>query len=160
MGSTSANTACKGTIAGGWEASDTIFYSTPSSSAITDTTLDGGTGSVPADAQVETPALTDGTGWIPINFGSLTGGSPISNLPVDPVNDAAYGGSDLAGVTSEGLVYRYGCVASPLGYEIDAQLESTAYTSTDDKRASDGGNNANIYETGTNMSVLGTGTDF
>ena len=31
---------------------------------------------------------TDGTGWVPINFGSSTIGSPISSLPVDPVNNA------------------------------------------------------------------------
>jgi len=30
----------------------------------------------------------DGTGWIPVNFQSITSGSPLSHLPVDPVNSA------------------------------------------------------------------------
>jgi prepilin-type N-terminal cleavage/methylation domain-containing protein len=28
----------------------------------------------------------DGTGWVPINFATFPGGSPISKLPVDPTN--------------------------------------------------------------------------
>ncbi len=158
LGATNANTACKGTIAGGWEAGDKIFYSTPSGSPrdITDATLDGGSGSVPDSTQVATPGLTSGSGWIPVNFDSLTGGSPISNVPVDPVNTIAA----VDGVASTDLVYRYACLASPLAFEIDAQLESAAYTtSPNDMRANDGGNNANLYETGTNLLILEDGTD-
>ena len=58
---------------------------------------------------------------------------------------------------STDLVYRYSCSISPLAFEIDAQLESTAYTVTDNKRASDGGNSALYYETGTNLLILGAG---
>lgn len=32
---------------------------------------------------------TDGTGWIPINFAMFSGGSPLSSLPVDPVNQSS-----------------------------------------------------------------------
>lgn len=133
-----------------------IWYSTPSTDVIADVTLDGSTAVTPK-VQVATPALTDGTGWIPVNFGSLSGGSPISNIPVDPTNNLAVGTSSLSSVTSQGLAYRYACSQSPLAFEIDGQLESTAYTIDDDKRVSDGGNSALYYETGTNLLILGAG---
>lgn len=153
LGEDGENTTCQA-AAGTWEAGDKIAYSLPLSSAITDTTLDGSGGAV--KLQAATPSLTDGTGWIPVDFRDISGGSPISNLPVDPVNTIA----SLTAVASTDLVYRYGCSVSPLAYEINAQLESAAYTSDDNKRTSDGGNNSNLYETGTNLLILGTGTDF
>jgi len=100
----------------------------------------------------------DGTGWIPINFTLIPGGSPISNLPVDPTNTVAVNTAPVA----TDLVYRYAAVnANATGktsyiYEIDATLESTAYTVTDDKRASDGGDAALYYETGTDLKILPT----
>lgn len=137
---------------------DSIWYSLPSSSLITDPTLDGGSGSVPDPIQVgaASTTLTDGTGWIPINFDWLPGGSPISNLPVDPTNTIA----DLTGVVNTDFVYRYACKKSNTTFEVDAVLESNAFTVDDNKMASDGGNNSNYYETGTNLKILGTGTDF
>jgi hypothetical protein len=100
-------------------------------------------------------ALTNGTGWLPVNLTTLPGGSPISNLPIDPVNTMT-----VAGVTSTDLVYRYACMESTKKYEIAARLESTAYTSDDNKMTKDGGNNANYYEVGTDLTILGAGTDF
>ncbi len=158
LGSLTANAKCKTTPATAFGASGTfgLFYSLPSTSAITDTTLDGSTAVTPA-MQSATPSLTDGTGWIPVNFETLTSGSPISNLPIDPVNTVG----TLSAVASTDLVYRYACSVTPLAYEIDATLESTEYTSgTNNKLASDGGNNSAYYEIGTNLRILGTGTDF
>ncbi len=165
-----ANAACKATVTTGsggtlatvaWTTSGKIWYSLPTSSKpIANITLDGGTGgtlpTVTQSATVAAATQTDGTGWIPVNFSGLTGGSPISNLPLDPTNTAA-----TTTVASTDLVYRYACSQVPLAFEIDAQLESTAYTSTDDKRASDGGNAPHYYEVGTNLNILGviaTGT--
>src|ERR1019366_1183452 len=34
---------------------------------------------------------TDGTGWIPVTFSQISFGSPLSNLPVDPVNTTTTG---------------------------------------------------------------------
>lgn len=156
IGGTADNNLCKATPAAVWgvtPATSRISYSLPSAS-ITDTTLDGG--AVGVRAGVTTPALTTGSGWLPVNFGNIAGGSPISNSPVDPTNTVA----SASAVTSADLVYRYGCSVTPLAYEIDAQLESTAYTVTDNKLITDGGNNAAYYETGTDLSILGTGTDF
>jgi prepilin-type N-terminal cleavage/methylation domain-containing protein len=56
-------------------------------------------------------------GWIPLNFGNISAGSPIGNLPVDPVNQ-----------TSSGLFYAYNTNSSQ--FEVTANLESTKYHST------------------------------
>lgn len=151
LGNSGANTTCK-TNATTYAAGDKIWYSLGSGTAISDTTLDGGT-TTPTSNQVATPSGVDGTGWIPVNLGGLTGGSPISNLPVDPTNTI----TDPANVALTDLVYRYTCEAANLTFEIDANLESAAYTTTDNKEANDGGNNANLYETGTGLNLLGDG---
>lgn len=147
------NTACQ-TVQGTDDSGTTkLWYST--ATAVTGT-LDA----TPTPAKVRGDQVTaaelgevDGTGWLPVNLGSITGGSPISNLPIDPVND---GGA----VTSASLVYRYACAADTLTFEINAQLESIAFTDDDDKREKDGGNNVNYYEVGTATNIIGTGTDF
>lgn len=96
----------------------------------------------------------DGTGWIPVNLKALTGGSPLSNFPVDPVNVAS------AAASKSDFVYRYACQNGSLTtkpafvFEIDAALESNAYTVDDDKRAKDGGDNADMYETGNSLNLL------
>ncbi|MCX6755022.1 MAG: type II secretion system protein [Candidatus Nomurabacteria bacterium] len=153
LGSSGANSTCKLVPSTAWGAAGTykIWYSLPSSSAITDVSLDASTVTTPA-VQVATPSLADGTGWIPINFTALTGGSPISNLPVDPTNTI----STLSAVASTDLVYRYACSQTPLAYEIDAQLESSAYSGS---LTTDGGNSTAYYETGTNLSILGMGSN-
>lgn len=92
---------------------------------------------------------TDGSGWIPVNLKSLTGGSPLSNWPVDPVNSV----SDLSSPSKTDLVYRYGC-NSTNQFEVDATFESNAYTNVDNKRAFDGGDNQSLFEAGTNLSVM------
>ncbi len=83
----------------------------------------------------------DGTAWIPINFTTLTGGSPISNLPIDPTNTLT---------TSD---YWYKCESTNNTFEVSAKLESQAYgpSGTDDKSAKDGGDDATRYEVGTKL---------
>lgn len=109
-------------------------------------------------------SLVNGNGWVPVNFTVITGGSPISNLPLDPVNNVG----DATAPDNNDLVYRYACqeaaaVPAPANvFEIDAILESAAYgpSGDDDKSASDGGDNSNYYEVGTNLRLIGTGTNF
>ena len=155
------NTGCKGTTSNDTSyvtASDHIYYSYPSdiggagASTITATKLDGVTFSAGGASQVTNANLgnVDGTGWLPIGFSTLSSGSPISNLPVDPVNTIA----DRANPTMTDLVYRYICSEKTLQYEIDAVLESEAYTLTDLKMAKDGGNNDSYYEVGTNLDIF------
>lgn len=112
---------------------------------------------------VTTAAYTsaDGTGWLPVNLTGIAGGSPISNLPIDPTNTAA-----TATPTSATYVYRYACQNAgganhPSSvFEIDAVLESTEFTGANGKMATDGGDNAAYYEVGTSLKLLPTGSTF
>lgn len=89
-----------------------------------------------------TGTIVDGTGWLNANLTTLTGGSPISNLPLDPTNSGVYG-------------YTYRCSADGSKFEISATLESDAYKSggVDDKAAKDGGNDTARYEVGTDLTI-------
>lgn len=80
----------------------------------------------------------NGTGWIPVNLTTLTGGSPISNLPLDPLNDAAH-------------YYWFKCENTNNTFEVSTVLESQAYTVDDNKGAKDGGDDAARYEVGTKL---------
>ncbi len=97
---------------------------------------------------------TDGTGWIPVNMKAMTGGSPISNFPVDPVNV----GTLVASASN--LVYRYACqngstTAKPsFVFEVNAVLESQTYTVDDPKMTTDGGDNTGMYEVGSSLNLL------
>jgi len=111
-----------------------------------------------------TAGKVDGNGWIPVNLKAITGGSPISSFPVDPVNTVS------STAVSTDLVYRYACqngTATGVGagkpayvFEVDAALESNAYTSDDDKRAKDGGDNDSYYESGNSLNLLPTNAGF
>ncbi|MEK7212399.1 MAG: type II secretion system protein [Patescibacteria group bacterium] len=161
LGGASSNTTCKtGSGAGTYASGDKLYYSIPSdTSDITDTTLDAETTNL-TDNQIAlvNVGLTDGTGWLPVNLDSMTGGSPISNMPLDPVN-ALVAPDLVTSVGSSTLAYRYVCNATTLTFELDAVLESTSFTVDDDKRKKDGGNDASYYEVGTNLKLLGAGTD-
>lgn len=86
-------------------------------------------------------ASTTGAGWIPINFASLSIGTPLGVEPVDPVNNATY-------------FYSYATNASNQ-FELNANMESIRYASsgTNDVESTDGGINPTIYEVGTNLAL-------
>ena len=165
LAGSASNTACKGstTVDTNWDfTADKIWYSLASTSATTDITdmlMDGAGTPFSVNfgqTQVTTLAslgVTDGNGWIPVNLSGMTSGSPISNFPIDPVNTVAA----VNTVVYTDLVYRYACNEKKIRFEVDAQLESAAYTSDDDKRAKDGGNNPNLFEVGTDLAILGFG---
>ena len=79
----------------------------------------------------------DSTGWIPVNFSTLRGGSPISNLPLDPTNSGDY-------------AYWYKCNSSDKTFEVSTVLESSEYL---DKMTTDGGNETGRYEIGSKLSL-------
>jgi hypothetical protein len=56
----------------------------------------------------------NGTGWIPVNFQSISSGAPIGSLPVDPTNQ-----------TSSGQFYSYNTNGAQ--FEVTANLESQKY---------------------------------
>jgi prepilin-type N-terminal cleavage/methylation domain-containing protein len=83
-------------------------------------------------------AEVDGTGWIPIDFTALSAGSPVAALPLDPSNTTA-------------LNYQYQCNDTAKTYELNAIMESTRFASGggDDVEGTDGGDNGDVYEIGT-----------
>lgn len=100
---------------------------------------------------------TDGTGWMPVNLASIKGGSTIANLPVDPTNSVV----SLASVANSDLIYRYACRSSKASdksttFELNARMESDDFKpgGGSDKAAKDGGNNSNLYEVGTDLTIL------
>lgn len=160
LAGSTTNDGCKtGAI---YVSGDKIYYSMPSDApgeTITDASLDGGFGNIPAAAQstYTFARLTNGTGWLPVNLANMQGGPSISHLPVDLVSSV----DDRSAVAASDLVYRYACDASDGTFEINANLESNTYTSFPENReAGDGGNNNVLYEVGTKLTILGSGTDF
>jgi prepilin-type N-terminal cleavage/methylation domain-containing protein len=81
--------------------------------------------------------MNNSSGWLPINFSQLSYGTPLGTLPVDPTNNANYYYSYAA--TSSGGSY----------FELDAFMESAKYNATTTGVvATDGGDNAKVYEAG------------
>lgn len=83
----------------------------------------------------------DSTGWIDINFTNISSGAPLSNLPVDPVNN-----------TTNNYVWASNDSEE---YELNANMESTRYANTgdDDVESTDGGDNDDAYEIGNDPSL-------
>lgn len=85
---------------------------------------------------------TNGTGWIPVNFttvtSSYTAGSVIANFPVDPIN-----------TTSTNLYYTYQTDGIG-GFEVAAFFESQKYAS---QMEGGSGNDPELYEKGTAMTL-------
>jgi len=96
----------------------------------------------------------DGTGWVNLNFNSITSGSPLSQLPIDPANGNTTckrnGGNDAR------CAYAYNGSSTVGVYEIDALMESSKYFNggAADVTSKDGGNNDYIYEVGSNLTLF------
>jgi len=90
----------------------------------------------------------NGTGWIPIDFTETTGGSPIGSLPQDP----------LISALSTDAVYHYTYLVSsstPFTFKLTAAMESIYYSNggPGDVELTDGGDDPNLYEVGTDMTI-------
>lgn len=87
---------------------------------------------------VNASTTVDGTGWVAVNFNAISSGSPLSRLPIDPVNDTTY-------------AYAFKSTTSNT-FEINANMESTKYANGGggdvEINSKDGGNDANYYEIG------------
>ncbi len=77
-------------------------------------------------------------GWLPVRFTDISSGSPIGNLPIDPVNNATY-------------FYSYAASTTNLTFEIVMNMESSRYaqSGSGDVETTDGGNSSSTYEIGT-----------
>lgn len=121
-------------------ASTTVFTSLLDTASSTCGTL--GLPTLPAGYQYHCVTVTtdlrktDGTGWIPVNMGSITGGSPLATLPVDPINDAT-------------KFYTY----IPGGsFALSATLESEKFMKESGNK--DSGTNPAKIEKGSNLKLL------
>ena len=162
LDNTAGNTLCVGGTG-----SDSLWVSVPTGTeTITDAIFPGTFLAWVQRTTNTTASAVDGTGWVPVNLAGITGGSPISNMPLDPTNDLSITtGADTstAAILNNGAqMYRYACAVTNVVFETDTRLESTAFGvgGTDDKAAKDGGNNANLYEVGTSLSILPSTNDF
>jgi len=99
-----------------------------------------------AGAATSTAQTVDGTGWIPINFTSMAGGSLIPSLPLDP-NPTAYN-------ATTGRYYVY-LVSANNTFELVANMESDYYKNggTGDVESKDGGKISGLYEIGINLAL-------
>ena len=79
-----------------------------------------------------------GRNWLPIDFKAISSGAPISELPIDPLNNANF-------------YYRVGVNITQKTYEIDCRFETSDFQK---RAAADGGNNSDWYEIGTDLSIL------
>lgn len=83
---------------------------------------------------------TGGTGWVNVNLGSISGGSPLSRLPLDPLN------------TGDNYYCFKIASSTLLTYEINANMESSKYSTSGtadiESNIKDGGNDNNWYEVG------------
>ncbi len=68
----------------------------------------------PVGADTTGTRVTTGAGWVDVNFGSISGGSPLAVLPIDPTN-------------SGDNVYRYACNQTARTFELNACLQSSKY---------------------------------
>lgn len=98
---------------------------------------------VTCTGNVSALTATDGTGWVNVNFSAITGGSPLSRLPLDPLQTVIYG---------------YAYKSTPANaYEINANMESAKYAGGGagdvETNTKDGGNDANYYEVGSSLAL-------
>ena len=84
---------------------------------------------------------TDGTGWIPVNFQRISSNSPISQIPIDPIN-----------TTSTRLYYTYVVGGS---WELNASIEASKNKlgGSGDLVSKDGGSATSQYEIGNNLNL-------
>jgi len=89
----------------------------------------------------------DGSGWVPVDFQQISGGTPFAILPLDPSNNITH-------------FYSYAADDNEKTFEFNANMESERYQasvvgSSDDVESDseDGGNRNEIYELGTNLNL-------
>ena len=83
-----------------------------------------------------------GAGWLPLNFNLISSGAPISQLPIDHLNNTS--------------VYFYGFEASGTAlFKLTMKPESTKFqqSGSGDVTSVDGGSYPTIYETGPGMTL-------
>ena len=83
--------------------------------------------------------VVTGAGWVPVKYTDISGGSPISSLPRDPINTVA-----------SGFYYTYACDNTHKWFEFNSIMESERYANggSSDVESTDAGDQASVYEVG------------
>jgi prepilin-type N-terminal cleavage/methylation domain-containing protein len=103
-------------------------------------TADGGACGDSKTATTNTTRTTGGAGWVGVDLDELTGGSPLSTLPVDPVNTTTYH-------------YCYDGDDASNTWELNTILESAKFMTAEDKDGTDGGDAPGAFEIGNDPSL-------
>jgi len=100
------------------------------------------TTATPGDSSaVGATQAADGTGWLSFDVSAY-----LAALPLDPRNGDTF--TDALGVSRTG---KYLYFSDGSGYELNCYLESAANAN---KYGTDGGNEAGVYEVGTDLTLL------
>ena len=85
---------------------------------------------------------TDGTGWLPVNFSSISSGAPLTILPIDPTN-----------TVTNAQYYMF--IANGRKYELSSGMEAIRHKlgGVADKVSTDNGDDPARYETGSDLSL-------
>lgn len=85
-----------------------------------------------------------GSGWLPVNFTSISSGAPFGALPVDPTNNTVYY-----------YLYLPTSTTSAVTFKLAVTIESTKYkaSGTSDAASTDGGTTNTWFESGTELSM-------
>ena len=109
------------------------------------TTVYGGAAGSCAENNTRTVGAT---GWVNVALGNTSGGSPLSVLPIDPTQSTEH-------------YYVFKADDATTKFELNTNMESNKYSySASPLKAgvegdtADGGNNDNVYEVGSNLSLL------
>lgn len=126
----------------------------------------GTTGTTAGNFIYDADRTVDNTGWIPINFGAMNGGSPLSVLPVDPKNGTCTSGytsptydPSITTAPANGCFYEFVMNAGKDKYMFLATaIESKYYTTagSNEYAANDGGKCPQMYEIGTDLTLAWT----
>lgn len=106
---------------------------------------------------LSTSTAVDGTGWVDINFGIITAGSPISRLPMDPNNNGVCPGGQYSpdgGYNGARYTCGYYLIQDAHQYKFETRMESVKFyvNPATEVVTKDGGLYPNVYEIGNDMS--------
>jgi len=110
------------------------------------TTVYGGAAGSCAENKTRTVGTT---GWVNVALGNTSGGSPLSVLPIDPTQSTEH-------------YYVFKADKDTMKFELNTNMESNKYSYSAgppvkagvEGNTADGGNNDNVYEVGSNLSLL------
>ena len=126
----------------------TTTWPTATSTCTSGTVAPSSTLGAPCQANAST--AVGGAGWVSgINLAAISVGSPLSRLPLDPINSTS---SANCPATVSGCFYALKTGGTFGKYKLYAPMESAKY-SVKEANSIDGGNVNDWYESGTDMSL-------